>query len=143
MNAFLRLAFFFAFAVVSAIFFPWWTTAVVAGLGVIFLALSLRWVTALTLLAWVLACAGRDVANGFGPSRVFARLLRLDSTTGLSTNASIGAAIPSLMVYLIVGTIGALIALAAASLAKHLRLVTARLAGNLGANNLEGGTSAD
>lgn len=137
MNRVIGFFVYFAFAVVSAALFPWWTTAIVAALGVWVLNLSVRWVTVATLITWTGSCAVRDAMNDYAPSLVFARLLRLQDVLlapggKLETSAALASGFQPellltestvrLVIYLLVGVIGAVVAFSAAGAAKHLRL---------------------
>lgn len=85
----------------SAIYTPWWGTPVVAGVLACLPGLRARLISVTAFIGWFLACATRDFLGDFGPSRVFARLLSLET---------IGFAIDSmearLLVYAMASAIG-------------------------------------
>ncbi len=85
---------------------PWWGTPIVAGVSYLVFRLPTRTICSITFFAWVLAAAARDTVNAYGPSRVFAKMLSIQ-TVGFS-NDSLAS---RLCVYAIVGLIGFLLAL--------------------------------
>jgi hypothetical protein len=91
---------------VCAISTPWWGTPIVVAIAYLIFRMPTRTICALTFFAWLLAAAGRDVLNDFGPSRVFAKMLSMQSV-GL-TNDSIAS---RLCVYAFAGIVGFLLAL--------------------------------
>lgn len=87
--------------ILSAFYTPWWGTPIVAGVLACLPGLRARLISVTAFCGWFLACAIRDALNDFGPSRVFARLLSLE-TVGLSLD-SLEA---RLLVYLMASFVG-------------------------------------
>ncbi len=85
----------------SAVYTPWWGTPVVAGVLACLPGLRARLISVSAFMGWFLACLIRDALSDFGPSRVFARLLSLESV-GLGLD-SLEA---RLLVYLMASSIG-------------------------------------
>ena len=91
---------------VCAFYAPWWGTPIVAGVSYLVFRLPTRTICALTFIAWFVACAGRDTLNGYGPSRVFAKMLSIQSV-GFPNDSTVSR----LCVYGVAGLIGFLLAL--------------------------------
>lgn len=89
-----------------AAFAPWWGTPIVAAVCYVVFLLPTRTISTATFFAWALTCYVRDTLNMHGPSRVFSKLLSIDSV-GFPNGSLASRA----CVYGLVGGIGFLLAL--------------------------------
>jgi hypothetical protein len=94
---------------------PWWGTPIVVAACYIVFRLPTRVLSFVTLFAWVLASASRDYIGQYGPSRVFAKMLSIESI-GFASH-SIASRV---CVYGIVGVTGFLLALFTGGILKSI-----------------------
>ncbi len=111
----IRVVAFAAAIGVCAFSAPWWGTPIVAGVSYLVFRLPTRTICSLTFFAWFAACASRDILNAYGPSRVFGKMLSLQSV-GFANDSMASR----LCVYGLVGLIGFLLALFTGGLLKSL-----------------------
>ena len=106
----------FSLLVLTAFFTPWWGTVIVVAVLSVLIGISARGIALLTFFAWASACVLRDLANQFGPSRVFARLFQLDQI-----GFAVDAIQSRIVVYVLVSLAGFLLAFFAAGFLKSVR----------------------
>lgn len=117
--------------IVTALFTPWWGTAIVAATLRLLFFTRVRWLTFFALSGWMTAALYRDFDNLYAPSRILTKLLSLNQMGfALDSPAS------RLVVYSLMGVTGVLLAFFSASFVAAVQRLAA-------ANNLEVGTEGD
>lgn len=95
---------------------PWWGIPIVAAILRLLFFVPIRWMTVLSFLSTAIVCFIRDLQNDFGPSRIFSKLFMLENL-----GFPVGSQSSQIITYVIVGLVGAWLAMTAATSVKMLQ----------------------